>query len=211
MDQLSRSRRLTRSGSVNIPKGLACLAGRQDFNRDVCPASRVRTQLAHPSSQRGAPSLLYFIQIFDDTAAVQSSQPATMAYNTRQSILPSSRHSTFGASANPSHSTALQQRITQKRAELENLKQLRDLSGELATHMADLEKKLSTLRDGAESVACVLQNWEGVLSVIHMASSQAGKSLVPKAQSEEPQHTELPVTLVRIPVENKAPERPSAD
>jgi DASH complex subunit DAD2 len=132
-----------------------------------------------------------------------------MAYNTRQSILPSSRHSTFGTSANPSHNAALQQRITQKRAELENLRQLRDLSGELATHMAELEKKLSTLRDGAESVACVLQNWEGVLSVIHMASSQAATSLAPKDQSEESQRPELPVTLVRIPVDNKEVQQPS--
>lgn len=69
--------------------------------------------------------------------------------------------------------------------------------------MAELEKKLATLRDGAESVACVLQNWEGVLSVISMASSQAATILAPKGDGGESKAPELPVTLVRIPVESK--------
>jgi DASH complex subunit DAD2 len=126
-----------------------------------------------------------------------------MSYASRQSILPSSRQSAFGAALGSSANNALQQRITQKKAELENLKQLRDLSGNLASQMAELEKKLATLRDGTESVACVLQNWEGVLSVISMASSKAATTLVPNDGSQENPAPELPVTLVRIPVENK--------
>ena len=129
-----------------------------------------------------------------------------MSYASRQSILPSSRQSTFGAAPGSAVNPALQQRINQKKAELENLKQLRDLSGNLATQMAELEKKLATLRDGTESVACVLQNWEGVLSVISMASSKAATTLVPKENSEETPQPELPVTLVRIPVESKEDE-----
>lgn len=124
-----------------------------------------------------------------------------MSYASRQSILPSSRQSTFGLAGNTSSNNALQQRIIQKRAELENLKQLRDLSGNLATQMAELEKKLSTLRDGAESVACVLQNWEGVLSAISMASTRAASTLPSVGKSGAPNAgPELPVTLVRIPV-----------
>lgn len=46
-------------------------------------------------------------------------------------------------------------RVEAKRAELENLKQLRDLSGTLASQMQALEEKLGTLRDGAEgSLLC---------------------------------------------------------
>ena len=125
-----------------------------------------------------------------------------MSYATRQSILPSSRQSAFGATANASNN-ALQQRIAQKREELENLKQLRDLSGNLASQMGELEKKLSTLRDGAESVACVLQNWQGVLDVITMASTQAASALHAKANTEDTETPapKLPVTLVRIPVD----------
>lgn len=43
-------------------------------------------------------------------------------------------------------------RINEKRAELENLKQLRDLSAGLATQMQTLEEKLSTLSDGTEGL-----------------------------------------------------------
>lgn len=41
-------------------------------------------------------------------------------------------------------------RINEKRAELENLKQLRDLSAGLAAQMQTLEEKLSMLSDGTE-------------------------------------------------------------
>lgn len=41
-------------------------------------------------------------------------------------------------------------RINEKKAELESLKQLRDLSGGLAAQMQALEEKLSTLSDGTE-------------------------------------------------------------
>ena len=41
-------------------------------------------------------------------------------------------------------------RINEKRAELENLKQLRDLSAGLATQMQTLEEKLLMLSDGTE-------------------------------------------------------------
>lgn len=41
-------------------------------------------------------------------------------------------------------------RITEKRAELENLKQLRDLSASVAAQMQTLEEKLSLLSDGTE-------------------------------------------------------------
>jgi DASH complex subunit DAD2 len=129
-----------------------------------------------------------------------------MSYVSRQSILPSSRQSAFGIAGSASTNNALQQRIALKRAELDNLKQLRDLSGNLATQMGELEKKLATLRDGTESGACVLQNWEGVLSVISMASSKAITTLAPQEGAQEPSGTELPVTLVRIPVESKDEE-----
>ena len=41
-------------------------------------------------------------------------------------------------------------KINEKKAELESLKQLRDLSGGLAAQMQALEEKLSTLSDGTE-------------------------------------------------------------
>ena len=53
-------------------------------------------------------------------------------------------------SASNSQTSALQQRINEKRAELENLKQLRELSAGLAGQMEQLEEKLSTLSDGTQ-------------------------------------------------------------
>jgi hypothetical protein len=47
-------------------------------------------------------------------------------------------------------SSALSARIAVKKAELENLRQLRDLSGTLAMQMQALESKVSTLKDGTE-------------------------------------------------------------
>jgi len=54
--------------------------------------------------------------------------------------------------ASSGQSPMLVARISEKRAELENLKQLRDLSAGLATQMQTLEEKLSTLSDGTEGL-----------------------------------------------------------
>jgi DASH complex subunit DAD2 len=66
--------------------------------------------------------------------------------------------------------SALQTRINEKKAELESLKQLRDLSAGLAGQMQQLEEKLATLSNGTQAVAEVLSNWNGVLRAVYMAS-----------------------------------------
>jgi hypothetical protein len=43
-------------------------------------------------------------------------------------------------------------RVNEKKAELENLKELRDLSAAAATQMEALEQKLATLSDGTEGL-----------------------------------------------------------
>lgn len=72
-------------------------------------------------------------------------------------------------SASTSH---LQARIAQKRAELTHLQSLRDSSATLASQLSVLETKLSTLKDGAQSVALVLANWDNVLRAIGMAACE---------------------------------------
>lgn len=57
-----------------------------------------------------------------------------------------------GSQPNSGQSPILVARINEKRAELENLKQLRDLSAGLAGQMQTLEEKLATLADGTEGV-----------------------------------------------------------
>lgn len=56
----------------------------------------------------------------------------------------------FGHSSSSGASPLLIARINEKRAELENLRELRDLSGQLASQMQMLEEKLSTLANGTE-------------------------------------------------------------
>lgn len=56
------------------------------------------------------------------------------------------------ASASSGQSPILLARINEKKAELENLKQLRDLSAGLAGQMQMLEEKLATLSDGTEGM-----------------------------------------------------------
>lgn len=91
---------------------------------------------------------------------------------------------------------ALVSRIQEKMAELDNLKQLRDLSASVASHMEKLEEKLSTLSDGTEAIAAVLGNWNNVLQAINMASMALARSQDSRDQ------VPLPETLVRIPTED---------
>jgi hypothetical protein len=54
------------------------------------------------------------------------------------------------SAAGGAQSPALLARIEEKKAELQNLKELRDLSAAVASQMEALEQKLSTLSDGTE-------------------------------------------------------------
>lgn len=79
-----------------------------------------------------------------------SQLPAVMAYQNRP-LNSTLRHPSIGgAQASTGQSPMLIARINEKKAELENLKELRDLSAGLASQMQTLEDKLSTLSDGAE-------------------------------------------------------------
>lgn len=114
-----------------------------------------------------------------------------MSYPTRSF----SSHIRAPSSASAPQSPALVARIEEKKAELENLKELRDLSANVATQMEALEQKLSTLSDGTEGkrdwlsttvcacmsleltiravIAAVVGNWHNVLRAINMASCKS--------------------------------------
>jgi DASH complex subunit DAD2 len=57
-------------------------------------------------------------------------------------------------STSTGQSQVLLARINEKKLELENLRQLRDLSAALAGQMSVLEEKLATLADGTEGMLC---------------------------------------------------------
>ncbi|QSS54345.1 DASH complex subunit DAD2 [Histoplasma capsulatum var. duboisii H88] len=105
-------------------------------------------------------------------------------------------------------SSPLAARIASKKLELENLRQLRDVSGALASQMEELGEKLATLKDGTEAVAYVMANWGNVLSAISMASTKvaAASERGPhnnrkETEKNDQQQIPLPSTLVRIPAE----------
>ena len=79
----------------------------------------------------------------------------TMSYASRPlpSHLRQQSTSANSISASSGQSPVLLARINEKKAELENLKQLRDLSAGLAGQMQMLEEKLATLSDGTEGMA----------------------------------------------------------
>ncbi|KAI4742536.1 hypothetical protein E4T50_07041 [Aureobasidium sp. EXF-12298] len=119
-------------------------------------------------------------------------------------------------STSNSQTSALQQRINEKRAELENLKQLRELSAGLAGQMEQLEEKLSTLSDGTQAIATVLSNWHTVLRAIHMASDPLADENVahiakPQQDTEPEPDAQLPLpqTLVRIPMQHVDQSEPA--
>ncbi|KAI9845172.1 MAG: hypothetical protein M1837_005057 [Sclerophora amabilis] len=121
------------------------------------------------------------------------------------------RHpSTSSSSQNSSgQSSILAARIVEKKDELENLKQLRDLSAGLARQMQMLEEKLATLADGTEAVAAVLSNWHNVLRAIHMASTKipapqrVDETTTADEGKQDGSGVRLPQTLVRIPNEQQ--------
>jgi len=104
-----------------------------------------------------------------------------MSHASRQTTLPTHIRPSSGLArpssisnphASSTQSSILQTRIAEKKLELESLRQLRDLSADLAGQMAQLEQKMGTLSQGTEAVAEVLGNWNEVLRAVFMASGE---------------------------------------
>ncbi|KAB8075066.1 DASH complex subunit Dad2-domain-containing protein [Aspergillus leporis] len=138
-----------------------------------------------------------------------------MAYISRPTSMPppassSLRQPNTYLTVSQQQSSVLAARIASKKAELDNLKQLCEMSGALAMQMHSLEQKIGTLKDGTEAVACVLSNWDNVLRAISMASTKAANIQGPMEQRSSTGAEDnmtvgfpMPATLVRIPAERE--------
>lgn len=82
--------------------------------------------------------------------------------------------SSHGASSSAGPSPALVARIEEKRAELDSLKQLRDLSADVATQMEALQQQLSTLNDGTEGAQAPLVDFAALMLTNHPRSYRHG-------------------------------------
>lgn len=149
--------------------------------------------------------------MFIATAVRQPIAPllSIMAFPNRLNSGP--RHTSFGGQpAASAQSPMLLARINEKKAELENLRQLRDLSAGLATQMQTLQEKLSTLSNGTEGWSRTDGKYQGnllsteysrgcrSLQLAYRASSnQHGLKYVPY-QDDETTPTDYP-SPVKIP------------
>lgn len=82
------------------------------------------------------------------SSVTSQGQAVAMSYATRS--LSSQQMRATSSASSSSHSPALVSRIEEKKAELQNLKELRDLSAAVANQMEALEQKFTTLSDGTE-------------------------------------------------------------
>lgn len=96
----------------------------------------------------------------------------------------------------PLKSTHIQQKIAEKRAELESLTEIKNLTGNLTSQLKELETKLSTMSDGTETVALVLSNWQNVVRSVSLASL----GLLKYTEGGDKDEKAMPETLVRIPL-----------
>ncbi|KAI5952977.1 DAD2 [Candida theae] len=66
--------------------------------------------------------------------------------------------------------TAIYQKIAEKRANLELLREFKTLTDELANELESIGDRLETVRDGTSSVALILSNWQRIIQSISLAS-----------------------------------------
>ena len=66
--------------------------------------------------------------------------------------------------------TAIYQKIAEKRANLELLREFKTLTDELANELELISDRLETMRDGTSSVALILSNWQRIIQSISLAS-----------------------------------------
>lgn len=91
-------------------------------------------------------------------------------------------------------STHIQQKIAEKKAELENLNEIKKFTSILTNQLDDLEDKLDYMAEGTESVALVLSNWQNVVKSVSLASL----GLLKYSEKDYENGTPLPECLVRI-------------
>jgi len=98
--------------------------------------------------------------------------------------------------------TAIYQKIAEKRANLELLREFRLLTDELANELEQIGDQLETMKDGTSSVALILSNWQRVIQSISLASLSLLK-LTNTATNEEVDQDAYPEPLIRINLQDE--------
>lgn len=99
-------------------------------------------------------------------------------------------------------SSHIQQKITEKRAELENLNEIKRFTAVLTNQLDQLQDKLNLMADGTESVALVLSNWQNVIKSVSLASL----GLLKYTEKDYEEGVPFPEGLVRIKLDKDQEE-----
>ncbi|KAI5960863.1 DAD2 [Candida margitis] len=97
--------------------------------------------------------------------------------------------------------TAIYQKIAEKRANLELLREFKTLTEELATELESIGDRLETMKDGTSSVALILSNWQRIIQSISLASLSLLKSTNHPSNGVAEQDV-YPEPLIRINLQN---------
>ncbi|KAI5951415.1 DAD2 [Candida jiufengensis] len=90
--------------------------------------------------------------------------------------------------------SAIYQKISEKRRNLEQLKQFKQLTEELNLNLDEISQQINKMKNGTESVALILQNWQRVIQSISLASL----GLLKYQQQQQKDDELYPETLIRI-------------
>lgn len=90
--------------------------------------------------------------------------------------------------------TAIYQKITEKRANLERFREFKELTDDLVLQLESIGDKLETMNGGTASVALILANWKSVVQSISLASLALMK------ESNDNNKEAFPEPLVRVRV-----------
>ncbi|KAK6204376.1 DASH complex subunit Dad2-domain-containing protein [Scheffersomyces amazonensis] len=106
-----------------------------------------------------------------------------------------------------SKSNVLQQKIAEKKDDLEKLQEFRSLTSELATYLEGIGDRLDQMKEGTESAALILANWQNVVKAISLASL----GLLKYSDKDYETKTPLPEALVRIKLDKDEEQEGDGD
>ncbi|EMG50753.1 DAD2 DASH complex subunit DAD2 [Candida maltosa Xu316] len=90
--------------------------------------------------------------------------------------------------------TTIQQKIAEKRANLEKLREFKELTDELTDQLENVGSNLETMTNGTTSVGLILATWQNVVQSIALASLKLAQES--NTDGEDP----LPEPLIRVGV-----------
>lgn len=87
-----------------------------------------------------------------------------------------------------------ERKIAEKRQDLLRLQEFKQLTEKLADQLESIGDQLEIMKDGSESVALILSNWQSIVNSISMASL----GLMKYSKQDYETGAPLPETLIRV-------------